>query len=322
FQTDGPEASHLLEKFPQPHQNKTLESGKLSRKSSHSIFSSQYLRNEDDPFQAGYEITDPGTPMMIKANDGWYSQSRSQIGSRLSLHSNKGIKQTSGQNSIGVSKRPSYNNLADHGREYRKRERKMSQSKPVIREEVEDLGNDASKDDKKAVQSQISKNYPNEKEVLKSAAKKLEAYKEKDNEPPQDEEAQQLENLSLLKKISIFFDFELFKDFTYVNLMLGITVANFAELNFSILTPIILEEFGFEKYETATFMSLLGITDIVIRFFIPFIADKIGWSNRTFFLLGVMSMALGRIKQRQRWYRVVAGKIKENDLPYLEQVFQ
>lgn len=235
--------------------------------------------------------------MMIRANDGWYSQSRSQIGSRLSLHSNKGLKQASGQNSIGVSKRPSYNNLADHGREHRKRERKMSQSKPVIREEGEDLGNEISKDDKKMFHLRVSKSYPNETEVLKSAAKKLEAYKQKDTEPPQSEIAQDLENINLLKKISIFFDFELFKDFTYVNLMLGITVANFAELNFSILTPIILEEFGFGKYEIATFMSLLGSTDIVIRFFIPFIADKIGWSNRTFFLIGVMSMALGRISK-------------------------
>lgn len=295
FQSERSEALRLLEK-PQESQHKAWDSGKLSRKSSHSIFSSQYLRNEDDPFQTGYEITDPGTPMMIKANDGWYSQSRSQIGSRLSLHSNKGMKQTSGQNSMGVSKRPSYNNLVDHGREHRKRERKISQSKPVIREEGEDFGNEILKDDKKAFQLHIPKDYPNEKEVLKSAAKKLEAYKQKDKEPSQSV-IQDLENISLLKKISIFFDFDLFKDFTYVNLMLGITVANFAELNFSILTPIILKEFGFGKYEIATFMSLLGITDIVIRFFIPFIADKIGWSNRIFFLIGVMGMALGRISK-------------------------
>lgn len=79
--------------------------------------------------------------------------------------------------------------------------------------------------------------------------------------------------------------------------MLGITVANFAELNFSILTPMVLQEFHFGKYEIATFMSLLGATDIVVRFFIPFIADKIGWDNKTFFLIGVLAMAFGRVSK-------------------------
>ncbi|KAJ8968756.1 hypothetical protein NQ314_002129 [Rhamnusium bicolor] len=214
FKSNVPESVQLLEK-PET-QNPTNNVGKLSRKGSRSIFSSQYLRNEDDPIHTGYEITDPGTPMMIKSNDGWYSQSRSQLGSRVSLSSNKAFKQSSGQNSLGVSKRPSYSNLVDHGRESRKRERKVSQSKPIIKEEVEDPGNDIKKEEIKPLKG--TEEYPNEK-----------------------------------------------------------------------------EEFNFGKYETATFMSLLGATDIVVRFFIPFIADRVGWSNKTFFLLGVMSMALGRI---------------------------
>lgn len=76
--------------------------------------------------------------------------------------------------------------------------------------------------------------------------------------------------------------------------MVGITIANFAEMNFSVLTPFVLADFGFEKTQVASFMSLLGTVDISVRFFIPFIAGKIGWENRTFFIFGVMGMALGR----------------------------
>ena len=85
------------------------------------------------------------------------------------------------------------------------------------------------------------------------------------------------------------------KDVTFVVLMVGITIANFAELNFSILTPFVLADFGFTKPQTALLMSLLASFDIVFRFFIPFLAGRIGWENRTFFLVGVMMMALGRV---------------------------
>jgi hypothetical protein len=40
---------------------------------------------------------------------------------------------------------------------------------------------------------------------------------------------------------------------------------------------------------------IFSLTDIGVRFFIPFIAGKIGWENRTFFLVGVLGMAFGRI---------------------------
>lgn len=73
------------------------------------------------------------------------------------------------------------------------------------------------------------------------------------------------------------------------------SIGNFAELNFSILTPFVLSDWGFTKSEIAMAMSLLGGVDIAIRFFIPFIAGKIGWENKTFFLVGIIGMAMGRI---------------------------
>lgn len=87
------------------------------KKRSMSIMSSQYLHNADSYLVPGYEIIDPGTPMMARANDGWFSSSsakRSQFGSKMSLTSRKasamGSIKASNQNLV-MSNRPSYVNL-------------------------------------------------------------------------------------------------------------------------------------------------------------------------------------------------------------------
>lgn len=307
-----------------------------SRKSK-SLFSSQYLNKEDEEIHHGYEINDHGTPKMIGANDGWYSQKNSLSGSRISLASNKtqkSIKVTSDQNAL-PSKRASYQNLLEVRSE---RKRKKSTNKLTIEESacedcpMEKAPHDLREEEKNLLPEKKDViEYPNEKDVLKTAAKKLAEYKltiEENkkgnvangaldggkNESQKTNEAafnggddhnekgnhtvdHKHKKYSLLQKIIIFFDLNLLKDPIYLNLMLGITLANFAEINFSILTPFVLKEFHFEKYQIATFMSLLGATDIAVRFFIPFIAGKIGWENKTFFLIGVLMMAFGRISK-------------------------
>lgn len=162
-----------------------------------------------------------------------------------------------------------------------------------------------------------------EKEVLKNVSQKLEEFVSNGNRVPTftnlenyctcDEKIrlyldpklsdelnnevheEEKEELSIWRKIVIFFDLDLLRDFTYVNLMMGVTLGNFAELNFSVLTPFVLADWGFQKQQIATVMSLLGGVDISIRFFIPFIAGKIGWENTTFFLVGIIAMAMGRV---------------------------
>ncbi|VEN42565.1 unnamed protein product [Callosobruchus maculatus] len=288
FKEEIPEKSRLLD--PLTAKVHPIE-GSLTRISS-KIFSSQYFACEDDTVKPGYEIVGPGTPRLLAANDGWYSQSRSQVGSRLSLASSKALK-LSTSNSIAASTRPSCINLTEYEKERKKerRERKLSTNVLAVTKEVPEENINEEKDP-------LSIPIYSEKYVLKKAAKKLAEYEDglRDKEPADTVPVQtEAKDLSIWRKISIFFDFELFRDMVYVNIVLGMTMANFAEINFSILTPIILAEFSFPKYEIATFMSLLGLTDVVLRFTIPFVADKIGWSNRTFFVVGVMGMALGRI---------------------------
>ncbi|XP_030025391.1 uncharacterized protein LOC115443928 isoform X1 [Manduca sexta] len=397
---------------------KKVESGyfsQVSKLKNLSAFSSQYLYNEDDPINPGYEITDPGVPMMLRANDGYFSQSR-QSKSRVSS------RDGSNKNSRLNSKKPSMSNLLENRsrksstlylneskknssanlgalaqeREPLKPKRKTSVTldTQIPESEIEDCPTLKAPQDLKAEEKVVvdsldpktakviadraekhfagskslksfkmdgqygekyhkdnhsnislknqeeneerkylkdnhsnqsyrtkhrrkSNNFNYESEVLKQASLKLEQYL-KDNENNQtdkvkllipqisepdnevfdekkEDEDDEEEQLTFYQKLVLFFDLDLLKDFTFINLMLGITLANFNELNFSILTPFILGDYGKTKSEVALFMSLLAGVDICVRFCIPFVAGKIGWDNNSFFLFGVMSMAMGRV---------------------------
>lgn len=241
----------------------------------HSLLSSQYIYNADDACTTGYEIIDPGTPMLSRANDGWY-------GSRLNL----------GTPSRMPSSRPSYANLSA-----------ATERPPKAVSERQYLTDNNSA---KGGFRKRTNTFIREKEVLKMASSKLEQILDHDaccqctcDEDRKalllDSEPEPVKKLSIPQKIAIFFDLDLLKDLVYVNIMVGITLANFAELNFSVLTPFVLGDFGLTPDQIALAMSLLGAMDILCRFTIPFIAGKIGWENRTFFLFGVLNMALGRI---------------------------
>lgn len=109
-----------------------------SKAKNQSLFSSQYLYNSDDYYTTGYEIIDPGTPMLSRANDGWFSNSgkRSMFGSKMSLSSIKrtemGSRKESNQNLV-ISNRPSTNNLGALATTESKREKRI---KEVVKEKI------------------------------------------------------------------------------------------------------------------------------------------------------------------------------------------
>lgn len=433
-------------------QNEPCEFCSMATKTNHSVFSSQYLYNSDHHSMTGYEIIDPGTPMMSTANDGWFSRKQSFSGSKISSNRTTRVNSRipSSQNLL-ISNKTSYVNLAALSKDGKnvkdgyekiytddraipvdyeevlrsklktngvdipvtvqdttqvrkksfskseKREKRkeifnaikideapaedcpsykapqdltkspynLLQNKPFINDDTlfvnkipenitmrEADGKDEGKEDvymngsisrqtsqnEKKISSifddlkylndnqsglstknqltpfrKISTNSFNaEKEVLKDVSKKLEQYVSNTNEfctcgekknfiekngqlANEISVEDETHNYSFFRKICIFFDLDLLKDLSYVNLMVGVTIANFAELNYSILTPFVLAEYGFTKQQIAFCMSLLGAMDISVRFFVPFIAGKIGWENKTFFLFGVFGMAVGRV---------------------------
>lgn len=90
------------------------------------------------------------------------------------------------------------------------------------------------------------------------------------------------------------FDLELLCDPIYVNIMVGMSLAVFAELTFSILTPFILADFGLGTSQIATFLSTLAVADIIFRFFAPFIGQYLKKPPRKMYMLTLVFLILTR----------------------------
>lgn len=86
----------------------------------------------------------------------------------------------------------------------------------------------------------------------------------------------------------------LLKDWTYLNIMLGISLAVFAEINFSLLTPFILNEFHYSTEQIAIFMSVLAVADIVCRFASPFIGDYLKQPARIMYMYALCLLIIMR----------------------------
>lgn len=92
-----------------------------------------------------------------------------------------------------------------------------------------------------------------------------------------------------------FFDLDLLKDFVFLNIIVGMAIATFAEISFSTLTPFILSEMTFSTIEIATFLSTLSIADIVARFLSPFVGDYFTISARVMYIFGLLLLVITRM---------------------------
>lgn len=92
-----------------------------------------------------------------------------------------------------------------------------------------------------------------------------------------------------------FFDLTLFRDLTYVNIMLGMSLAVFAELNFTILTPFIFNDLAYTTPQIASFLSLLAVADIVSRFAAPFVGDRLRQPPRIMYMISMVMLIAARM---------------------------
>lgn len=90
------------------------------------------------------------------------------------------------------------------------------------------------------------------------------------------------------------FDLGLLNDKIYLNMMVGIAIAVFAEINFSLLTPFILNEFNYSTDQIATFMSTLAVVDIFCRFASPFIGDYFKQPPRIMYMYALLMLIITR----------------------------
>lgn len=210
------------------------------------------------------QTVEPETPVLPRANDGWF-------GSHTSLNSTATYR-----NRLGTFERQQLENGQELKRlnsqeNYSSKARSFSVSYS-IKEEEPDFEND-------------------EYEVHSNVEHQTKDEEKTEYELVEEERSK----MTILQRIIVFFDLDLLRDFTYVNLAVGLTLINFVEINFAILTPFILSDFGFKNNEIAMAMSLLGLCDLVVRFLVPLITAKINLSNKSFFIIGILGMCIGRI---------------------------
>ncbi|XP_049311454.1 uncharacterized protein LOC105233807 [Bactrocera dorsalis] len=236
---------------------------------------------EEEPEQ----FVEPDTHSLARANDGWY-------GSRTSINTLSQRHRLSTGDSVQMQK---LRRLSSVGAG-RGKQRSFSTSESIKEDELEHLHMNMALPTKleHLDEGQVVVPY---KQQPQQFSEKEEHYltPEKTLEEMLDEEEEARQRLPFLQKVIIFFDLDLLRDFTYVNLAMGMTIINFVEINFAILTPFILSDFKFTNTQIAIAMSCLGVCDVILRFLTPLLTAKIPLSNKNFFIIGILGMCLGRV---------------------------
>lgn len=99
---------------------------------------------------------------------------------------------------------------------------------------------------------------------------------------------------SIWKWLVQFFDLDLLRDSIFLNIMVGMAISIFAEINFAILTPFILSDLNFTSDEIAIILFAMAIADLISRFCSPFIADRMNLSIRVSYLISLVLLVATR----------------------------
>lgn len=114
-------------------------------------------------------------------------------------------------------------------------------------------------------------------------------------EQPPHEEQDDACCCTIFKWFVRFFDLDLLRDNIYLNIMIGMAISIFAEINFAILTPFILSDLKFNSDEIAIILFVMAIADLISRFCSPFICDKFNLSIRVSYLISLILLVLTRM---------------------------
>ncbi|KAL0121787.1 hypothetical protein PUN28_006923 [Cardiocondyla obscurior] len=98
----------------------------------------------------------------------------------------------------------------------------------------------------------------------------------------------------ILRRVADLYDFNLLRDPIYINIMLGMSIAIFAEINFSMLTPFILADMGLITSQIANVMSIIAIVDLVFRGASSFLGEWLHLSPRMMYMLSLCLLIISR----------------------------
>ncbi|XP_014487669.1 PREDICTED: uncharacterized protein LOC106751305 isoform X2 [Dinoponera quadriceps] len=97
-----------------------------------------------------------------------------------------------------------------------------------------------------------------------------------------------------LRWLASMYDLDLLRDPIYVNMMIGMSVAIFAEANFSLLTPFILADMNMSTPQIASAMSLIALSDLLSRGASPFLGEWLHQPARMMYLLSLCLLIISR----------------------------
>lgn len=93
------------------------------------------------------------------------------------------------------------------------------------------------------------------------------------------------------------FDLTLLKDPVYCNILFGLSLAVFSEVDFSNSTAFILTDFGMDTSDIAEFLSIQAGADIVFRFLSPYIEEFFNQPPRIMYLFSLLCIIFTRFRK-------------------------
>lgn len=90
------------------------------------------------------------------------------------------------------------------------------------------------------------------------------------------------------------FDLDLLQEPIFRNIWIGLSIAFTAEMNFTLMTPFILGEMGYNTKDTAKAMSIMGTADILTRFISPFIGQRTKLPSRCLYIFSLCILVIFR----------------------------
>ncbi|XP_014288980.1 monocarboxylate transporter 13 isoform X2 [Halyomorpha halys] len=110
----------------------------------------------------------------------------------------------------------------------------------------------------------------------------------------QEKKTKKKDSQQWISKIVKLFDLDLLQDPGYRIIWFGMSLAFTGEINFALMTPLILGDLGWSVGETATLMSSLAFADIIMRFFSPFIGDAVKLPAKQMYMISLVFLTITR----------------------------
>ncbi|KAK4887732.1 hypothetical protein RN001_004003 [Aquatica leii] len=109
-----------------------------------------------------------------------------------------------------------------------------------------------------------------------------------------DDDKMQDSKENIVNKIVNMFDLTLFRNDTFLIITIGMMFSVFADVNFSTLFALILEDLNFSNQQIAIFISTSYISNVIVRILSPFVGDFFKLSSRLMYLLSILMVISGR----------------------------